>query len=167
MDSMKALAAAVAACLTLLPVVGSAASFEEEILQRHNALRARHGVQPLAWNAQMAAYAQQWAQENARTNTMQHRPNNKYGENIYWVSGGALTGAGVADSWYSEAGKYNYGKPGFSSATGHFTQMVWKSSRALGCGRAQTRSGGTYVVCNYDPPGNYTNQYGANVPQPR
>lgn len=162
---MTVLAASIA-LFVLLPVAGFAASFEEEILQRHNALRARHGVPPLAWNAQLASYAQQWAQENARTNNMQHRPNNKYGENIYWTSGGALTAIKVTDSWYAEASKYNYAKPGFSSTTGHFTQIVWKSSRSLGCGRAQTRSGGTYVVCNYDPPGNYTGQYGPNVPQP-
>lgn len=161
---------AVLAILALpLVLVSSAAradAFSDEILQRHNTQRAKHGVPPLAWNGQIAAYAQEWAAENARTNNMHHRQNNKYGENIYWTSGGTLRASTVVDAWYAEIAKYSYANPVFSSATGHFTQVVWKSSRSLGCGRAQTANGGTYVVCNYDPPGNFTNQFGANVPKP-
>ena len=48
--------------------------------------------------------------------------------------------------------------------TGHFTQLVWKSSEKLGAGMAfnndRTK---VYVVARYSPPGNYEGQYGDNV----
>ena len=100
---MNALAASLAFFVALLPLAAFADAFETEILERHNALRARHGAPPLAWNEQLASYALQCAQENAHTDNMHHRPNNKYGENIYWTSAGALTGAKVTDTWYAEA----------------------------------------------------------------
>jgi len=38
--------------------------------------------------------------------------------------------------------------------TGHFTQQIWKSTTKMGCGKASSSNGKTYVACNYDPPGN-------------
>ena len=32
--------------------------------------------------------------------------------------------------------QYDYNAPGFSEATGHFTQLVWASSSAIGCSLA-------------------------------
>jgi hypothetical protein len=37
---------------------------------------------------------------------------------------------------------------------GHFTQIVWRASTTLGCGKATGKDGNDYVVCNYDPAGN-------------
>ena len=45
------------------------------------------------------------------------------------------------DAWYNEVKQYNYNQPGFSMATGHFTQLVWKSSRRLGVGVAYNNDG--------------------------
>lgn len=43
----------------------------------------------------------------------------------------------VVNAWTSgERPKYDYNNPGFSSATGHFTQVVWRTSTTVGCGRA-------------------------------
>lgn len=167
MARMKLVSSLLAIAIGLVAGAASADSFEEDLVARHNTLRARHGVPPLRWSGQVAAVAQDWAEENARTNRMHHRPNNKYGENIYWVSGGVLRAVTVVDAWYGEIAQYNYGNPGFAMSTGHFTQVVWRGSSVLGCGRAQTRSGGTYVVCNYDPPGNWEGQFRENVPRPR
>lgn len=97
---------------------------------------------------------------------MRHRPNNKYGENIYWASGGSVDGKVAVVAWYSEIKDYNFGSGNFSSATGHFTQVVWRGSTELGVGIANSRHGGVYVVANYDPPGNYAGQYTDNVPRP-
>ncbi|CAF5089453.1 unnamed protein product, partial [Rotaria sp. Silwood1] len=59
---------------------------------------------------------------------------------------------------------YNYSSPGFSSVTGHFTQVIWLGSTQLGIGIALTNDNRTaYVVANYYPPGNYLGQFGANV----
>ena len=36
---------------------------------------------------------------------------------------------------------YNYDKPGFSPGTGHFTQVVWKSSTHVACAVAKGKRG--------------------------
>jgi hypothetical protein len=52
---------------------------------------------------------------------------------------------------------------------GSFTQMVWKSTKRVGCA-AQACGQGKWayqsVVCRYDPPGNIAGQYVANVLAP-
>ncbi|MCX7365754.1 MAG: CAP family protein [Alphaproteobacteria bacterium] len=160
---MKLLPFIAALSLLVLPGAGSTAGFDEEMVRSHNTYRAKHGAPALKWNATIAAVAQQWAETNARESKMYHRPNNKYGENIYWMSGGKVTGAMAVNAWYGEVSQYNYSKPGFSGATGHFTQVVWKGTTEVGCGQARDARGGTYVVCNYNPPGNYTGRFPANV----
>ena len=139
-------------------------AFENDMLKRHNYHRAKHGVPPLKWNKRIASFAKQWARTNARRNRMFHRQPNKYGENIYWISGGSVSGSSPVDAWYSEIRYYSYSRPGFSYKTGHFTQVIWKGSTEIGCGKAKSYSGGTYVVCNYNPPGNYRSRFRKNVP---
>lgn len=71
------------------------------------------------------------------------------------------------DAWYSEVSKYNYGSGGFSSATGHFTQVVWKGTKRIGCAkRFCPGSNWTVYICNYDPPGNMQGRYQENVSPP-
>lgn len=57
---------------------------------------------------------------------------------------------------------------GFSSGTGHFTQVVWKGSTILGFGKAESKKGGmtcVYSVGRYRKPGNFQNQFAENVEQ--
>ncbi len=51
-----------------------------------------------------------------------------------------------------QVSQYNFANGGFSGATGHFTQLVWKDTTRIGCGYNFGCSMKTYV-CNYDPPG--------------
>ena len=76
----------------------------------------------------------------------------------------------ASDSWYRESLKYNYhlNNPLNQAQVGHFTQMIWKNTRRVGFGFAKVSLKGNHrfvVVANYDPPGNYMNQYLANVPR--
>ena len=55
---------------------------------------------------------------------------------------------------------------GFSLKTGHFTQLVWAGSTAVGCGAAVCDMGvmqSLMLVCNYSPAGNVPGEYAANV----
>ena len=138
-------------------------SFHKDLLDRHNVLRERHDAPSLKWSGEIQQWAQEWAEKIAGEDRMYHRQPNKYGENIYWISGGKPEGASIVDAWYNEIKDYRFKRPGFSSQTGHFTQVVWKGSAELGCGAARSRRGGLYVVCNYSPPGNYLGRFPENV----
>ena len=85
-------------------------------------------------------------------------------------------GTNAVTAWYNEIQFYNYNNPGFSGATGHFTQVIWKSSTQVGCGLSvnyQRQLVGTtywnfymaYVSCNYSPAGNNISngQFALNV----
>ncbi|MBV6492227.1 MAG: hypothetical protein LDLANPLL_00220 [Turneriella sp.] len=162
---MKRIAFFVAFSAILFSLQAGTTKFQKEILQRHNTLRAKHGVAPLKWSTEVEKVAQDWATKIAREDNMRHRNPNKYGENIFWMSGREPTGNNVVDAWYNEIKDYNYSNPGFSMKTGHFTQVIWKGSTELGCGSARSARGGVYVVCNYNPPGNYMGRFPENVPK--
>ena len=59
--------------------------------------------------------------------------------------------------WYDEVKDYDYATgQSKGGAVGHFTQVVWKNSKKLGCGHATKDNGHyAYVTCRYSPPGNY------------
>lgn len=152
--------------ILLFPIFGilqANDSFAEDLISSHNGFRKNHSAPDLNWNVNMQKFAQKWAETIAKKDKMEHRPNNKYGENIYWTSGGKLDAKSAVKAWYDEIKFYNYKKPGFGMKTGHFTQVVWKESTELGCGSAKSKRGGTYLVCNYNPPGNYEGQFKENV----
>ncbi|TRY83204.1 hypothetical protein DNTS_035115 [Danionella cerebrum] len=133
-------------------------SFEAEFLQIHNVYRRQHGAPPLSINKGLCHSAQQWAEHLLSIKTLQHS-NKGYGENLYysWSSANKkLTGCEAVESWYSEIKDYNFSRPGFTSKTGHFTQVVWKDSKELGVGLA-TDGNTTFVVGQYLPAGNITN----------
>lgn len=50
--------------------------------------------------------------------------------------------------------------------TGHFTQVIWRDSTELGVGMARNRNGEVYVVCNYNPAGNFLGSFTENVLPP-
>jgi uncharacterized protein YkwD len=100
---------------TKAPTSGSASSDESAILNAHNAYRAKHSAPALKWNSTLASYAQKWSDGCV----FQHS-GGPYGENLAMGYGDWKS---VVDAWYSEEKNYNYNKPGFSSSTGHFTQV--------------------------------------------
>jgi hypothetical protein len=136
---------------------------KDKMLQRHNQLRHEHNAPALKWNNEIASVAQQWATKVAGDNKMTHRPNNKYGENIFVTSCNPISGAQPVDAWYSEIKDYSYGSTKFSTVTGHFTQVVWVGSKEVGCGQAKSNKNMIYVVCNYSPPGNYNGKFKDNI----
>ncbi|XP_077503718.1 Golgi-associated plant pathogenesis-related protein 1-like [Amblyomma americanum] len=145
--------------------------FRKETLKWHNHYRTIHGVPPLKHSDELCRYAQEWADTLAKKDTFCHRPNNKYGENIYvaWSSDPTkeVTGREVVDSWYSEVQKHQFGCEPRSLGSGHFTQVVWKASTELGTARARTATGKLLVVANYNPAGNLIGSFAQNVPPPK
>ncbi|PFH46571.1 hypothetical protein AMATHDRAFT_69529 [Amanita thiersii Skay4041] len=140
-------------------------AWSEQVLANHNAARRQYGAKALTWNAGLYPGTLQWA----KTCKFQHsNPQGRYGENLYASTGNAGIKNAV-DSWMAEASRYDYNHPGFSTATGHFTQVVWKSTTQVACAVANCPAGtifsqpSRYVVCRYTPPGNYAGQFQQNV----
>ncbi|KAB0800348.1 hypothetical protein PPYR_06088 [Photinus pyralis] len=140
------------------------------VLNAHNRYRAQHGVPPLTLDSRLNNFAQDWANHLAETDTFSHRPNNPYGENLFWSSVYKQTNQDIAltavEVWYNESQKYDYNTNDGMEGTYHFTQLIWKSSRKLGVGVAKSSKNIVYVACNYDPIGNVQGQFIENVPRP-
>src|SRR5262245_42896813 len=132
------------------------------LLEAHNDLRDKHCAPPLAWSDKLARIAQRWVDGLARRGCALEHSGGRYGENLAGGSAGALGPEEVAEMWYDEGERYNFKRGGFSMNTGHFTQLVWRSSERLGCGMASCR-GLEIWVCNYDPAGNVEGEYRDNV----
>jgi pathogenesis-related protein 1 len=148
----------------------------QPMLQAHQTVRAQVGSGPLAWSAVLARYAQQWADHLAADGCrMVHRSAagadvRQAGENLYWASAvrwsdgrreiQAVAAHHPAESWASERGDYDVASntctPG--RMCGHYTQMVWSTTRFVGCGARVCPDKGQIWVCNYDPPGNWVGQ---------
>ncbi|HEU4579671.1 MAG TPA: CAP domain-containing protein [Polyangiaceae bacterium] len=144
----------------------------------------------LTWNQDLSDFAQQWADTLANSTncgTIFHRDQRMYGENIAFAG---IKGAGTimyppedaVASWAEEVLCWDYGTilgngqptassescdakciaAQHSSGCGHYTQLVWRNTREVGCGYATCVSSDGFSdgiwVCNYSPPGNFIGQ---------
>ncbi|XP_077080449.1 uncharacterized protein LOC143732878 [Siphateles boraxobius] len=133
-------------------------SFKKEFLETHNRYREHHQAPALVYSEDLCVTAQQWADHMLSNNALGHSDTD-HGENVFYSFSSdkkTPTGKEAVDSWYSEIKDYDFEKPGHQPKTGHFTQVVWKSSTELGVGLA-TDGKTIFVVGQYKPAGNITN----------
>jgi pathogenesis-related protein 1 len=146
------------------------------ITAAHNAVRSELGLPNLTWSSDLAVVAQDWADTLASDcGAFMHRQPNMYGENLaaQFSTGlnNPMTAEEAVDGWAAEVDCWTFGaiqrgeaceaactQRLNASGCGHYTQIVWRSTREVGCGYARcNQSGGALMqiwVCNYDPPGN-------------
>lgn len=146
--------------ITLLvsPLLTLAQDSPQDYVAAHNAARAQVGVGPVQWDNTVAAYAQNYANQRAGDCQLIHS-GGPYGENIAWGSAD-LSGKAAVDMWVSEKADYDYNSNNCSpnKVCGHYTQVVWRNSVRIGCAKVRCSTGGTFIGCNYDPPGNYVGE---------
>ncbi len=124
-----------------------------QMLAAHNSVRAKLNEPPLQWSGKLAAWAQNWADTLVMQHEFSHRPRNPYGENLFEIEGATATPQQVVTAWAAEAAGYDYRTNTCRGVCGHYTQIVWRNTRRVGC--AVSRGPGLQIwVCNYDPPGN-------------
>ncbi|CDF88932.1 ZYBA0S03-05248g1_1 [Zygosaccharomyces bailii CLIB 213] len=138
----------------------TSSDFQSTMVDGHNDKRAKHeSTGSLEWDDSLAQYAQNYADKYDCSGSLTHS-GGPYGENLAV----GYTSQGTIDAWYNEIEKYNWSDPGFSESTGHFTQVVWKSTTKVGCGSKQCGgSVGTYIICSYNPAGNFIGDFSENV----
>ncbi|WP_296702998.1 CAP domain-containing protein [Algoriphagus sp.] len=136
---------------------------QKKVLDAHNSLREEVGVSPLEWSVELAEKAKNWADKLALKNQgddwfLEH---SGPGENL---AGGYVTGDApeirVLTGWGGE--KTDFDSPSKKCLElikcGHYSQIVWRNSKKVGCAVAANENGKYILVCNYDPPGNYNGQ---------
>ncbi|WEW61373.1 hypothetical protein PRK78_006863 [Emydomyces testavorans] len=137
--------------------------FKAAVLNASNDVRSQHNASALTWNNTLSAYGSDWAKQ------------------CRWKHSGATSGENLATgypnvtaaiaAWAAERKDYHFDHPNFGHDTAHFTQLVWKSTVSVGCGRFdcgsadpghqhpdghsdEKRATGWYIVCEYFPRGN-------------
>lgn len=131
--------------------------YAKKCIDRHNNDRSKHSAPELAWNQTLADYAKKYLKNQ---NCVFAHSGGPYGENIAM---GYDSAEDAIKAWYEENKQYNFKIAKFSESTGHFTQMVWKSSTQIGCADVDCGDKGTFMACEYFPRGNVMGQFVENV----
>ncbi|MBB4857237.1 hypothetical protein HNO88_000544 [Novosphingobium chloroacetimidivorans] len=137
--------------------------FEQRVLAAHNRERSALGIAPLRWDPALAASARLWAAHLSASGRFEHAPeraDEPQGENLWAGTRGYYGLEAMVDGWVREKRYFRPGTFPHNSTTGrvedvgHYTQLVWRETRRVGCALASgTRE--DVLVCRYSEAGNY------------
>ncbi|XP_054157389.1 uncharacterized protein LOC128955741 [Oppia nitens] len=150
----------------------SKSEFVLHALQWHNIVRSHHGVTPLMLSLELCQKAQFWANHLSHTDTFYHMNDPEIGQNLMskwtYYSEFDPSAEDVCKYWYNYIDSYDFSlEPHLlHTQSNHFTQLIWKSCKYFGIGKARTRNGKLIIVANYIPPGNVSNKFAENVLPP-
>ncbi|KAL6498908.1 hypothetical protein OROHE_026415 [Orobanche hederae] len=146
--------------LSSMIISSSAQNSAQDYVGSHNTPRGQVGVGTVTWNTNLANYAQNYANQRIGDCALTHS-NGPYGENLAKGSSINFSGVSAVNMWAAEKLHYNYTS---NSCIGgnqclHYTQVVWGDSVRIGCARVKCTNEWYYVVCSYDPPGNWEGEW--------
>ncbi|XP_057685541.1 peptidase inhibitor 16-like [Corythoichthys intestinalis] len=158
--------------LALLLAPGAWSSLTEEgeelLVELHNHYRGQvsptaSAMLPLKWDPTLKVLAEGYAAKCI----WNHNPDlEDTGENLY-ASTGTLDLRAAMEKWFLEHLNYDFQNNSCDEdkMCGHYTQMVWSDTHAVGCAvhQCSTMEGLdwekiSFLVCNYYPAGNYDNE---------
>jgi pathogenesis-related protein 1 len=156
--------------------IGLTATQQTALVQAHNRWRAAVKVPALVWSRDLAQSAARWAEQLAQEGpagqcNLGHSDAGDVGENLYWLSpmrwsNGRVavqdvSPAQVVEVWGRESDHYQYTsnscQPG--KTCGHYTQLVWKDTREVGCALRVCAAKDQVWVCQYRPAGNFIGEW--------
>jgi hypothetical protein len=165
----RAVKLAGALALTLAaPLVQGATGVDNNLAQRllagHNRERAAMGIPPLAWNELLARDAGLYAAHLTKVGYLVHSVDDPaetdpQGENLWAGTRGYYGPEQMVGLWVDEKKDFKAGIFPNNSLSGdlenvaHYTQVVWRSSRAVGCAVAHGIED-DFLVCRYSEGGN-------------
>jgi hypothetical protein len=125
----------------------------------------------MVWDDEIAAKAQQWADacvfDHDDDNARKTSKFTYVGQNLDIMMNSkqqtSVDFNAFVKDWYDEVDLYNgasapVAKYSYDDQTGHYTQIAWAKTYALGCGFKVYKDSGMYnyqLTCNYGPGGNY------------
>jgi len=158
-----ALALLLAAVTALTGATGRTTRLEERLLAAHNRERSALGLPALEWDPALAADAAPWAAHLARLGALEHAADgdedDPQGENLWAGTRGAYSPEQMVGLWIEEKKDYRPGpipavsRTGDFEDVGHYTQLVWRDTRRVGCALAAGRED-EVLVCRYRTAGN-------------
>lgn len=140
------------------------ARLRDTMLGAHNGERRAMGVSALVWDEGLAREAARYAEEMARSGQFRHSARTARvtpsGENL-WMGPRRLYDYRVMmAAFLDERALFRADKPmpdisrsGRWQDVGHYSQIIWRGTRSLGCALAEGRDN-DYLVCRYFPAGN-------------
>jgi len=144
----------------------AAADDAGRLLSSHNAERLRLGLPPLKWNPALASDAGKWARVLAARGELRHADHAErkgHGENLWMGTAGAWNAEGMVEMFLDERRHFrpaafpDVSRTGQWSDVGHYTQIVWRDTREVGCAIDRAK-GLDVLVCRYFPAGNVMGQ---------
>lgn len=138
----------------------------QRVLAAHNLERAAIGIAPLVWNVGLERSARAWAEHLAQTGAFEHAPENPSapeGENLWAGTRDQYSAEAMVDAWTREKKLFKQGVFPDNSVTGkikdvgHYTQLVWRDTKQVGCAIAQGNQEDV-LVCRYSTAGNFEGQ---------
>ncbi|XP_055337289.1 cysteine-rich venom protein kaouthin-2-like [Paramacrobiotus metropolitanus] len=145
-------------------------SVQKTIVDYHNEKRREvkgKNEMRMQWHAKASQIAQAWAdkcdfrhpttdQEKKTFLNILLKKDTNCGQSIAMGSGD-MTWKQAMDMWYNEKKDFKWGVD-TGKVVGHYTAMVWKTSRFVGCGYKLCKAGTPqqfhFFVCDYAPGGN-------------
>lgn len=155
---------------------GDNPSYADIVVMHHNIHRANHSAPDLQWDEGLASTAQKIGETCMYEHNVE-MDGGGYGQNIAAGAPPENISSILTEHFYNnEMGFFQpfYGQasPPMDEATfdsfGHFSQMVWKDTKKVGCATVNCEGKGNgpnglgnvadnvspyFIVCNYDPPG--------------
>ena len=122
----------------------AADAFQQEILDRTNALRAANGLNPVVWNSDIAAVAQNWTNYQLENNAWSHNPN--YAQQI--PAGWTAAAENIAANWSAEEVVFSW-----EMSSSHLANILNPNMTDMGVGYGvQDNNSFQYAAVSYTHP---------------
>lgn len=161
-EDARAQVSPVVSAASLYTAQGPRKTISKRLLDNHNSERAKLGLSPLSWNSNLEAEAAEWGKTLTRKGYLQHADQSVRsgaGENLWIGTAGYWDVDGMFKMFIDERKDYrhktfpNVSRTGNWKDVGHYTQIVWRDTREVGCA-VVTGKGNDVLVCRYWPAGN-------------
>jgi len=165
--------------------------YAQRVLDHHNIHRANNSAGTVTWDGNLANIALEIANSCNYAHNVQ-AGGGGYGQNIAAGAPADNITSIITELFYNGeignfAGLYGQATPdninddAAFDGYGHYTQIVWKGTTAVGCATVDCTGKGNgpnglgnvasdvtpvFTVCNYSPPGNYLGEFADNVGEP-